>query len=76
MQSYVLALTVARSSEDTEVVRSKDIKAAIAEFERRLNLPGLTQAVTTSKKQEICQNSEWLKVTRSFFRFTFGFSNE
>ena len=26
MQSYVLALTVARSSEDTEVVRSKDIK--------------------------------------------------
>ena len=34
MQSYVLALTVARSSEDTEVVRSKDIKAAIAEFER------------------------------------------
>ena len=32
------------------------------------------KAVTTSKRQEICQNSEWLKVTRSFFRFTFGFS--
>ena len=53
MQSYVLALTVARSSEDTEVVRSKDIKAAIAEFERRLNLPGLTQAIPEESDNEL-----------------------
>lgn len=53
MQSYVLALTVARSSEDTEVVRSKDIKAAIAEFERRLNLPGLTQAIPEESGNEL-----------------------
>mgnify|MGYP002239165233 CR=1 FL=1 len=53
MQSYVLALTVARSSEDSEVVRSKDIKAAIAEFERRLNLPGLTQAIPEESDNEL-----------------------
>lgn len=40
MQSYVLALTVARSSEDTEVVRSKDIKTAIAEFEKTFKPAG------------------------------------
>ena len=53
MQSYVLALTVARSSEDSEAVRSKDIKAAIAEFERRLNLPGLTNAIPEEASNEL-----------------------
>lgn len=53
MQSYVLALTVARSSEDDELVRSKDIRAAIAEFERRLNLPGLTKAIPDNSNNEL-----------------------
>ena len=53
MQSYVLALTVARSSEDDELVRSKDIQAAIAEFERRLNLPGLTKAIPDNSNNEL-----------------------
>ena len=55
MQSYVLALTVARSSEDSEAVRSKDIKAAIAEFERRLNLPGLTNAIPEEASNELAR---------------------
>lgn len=53
MQSYVLALTVARSSEDSEAVRSKDIRGAIAEFERRLNLPGLTKAIPEDSANEL-----------------------
>ena len=34
-------------------VRSKDIKAAIAEFERRLNLPGLTNAIPEEASNEL-----------------------
>ena len=66
MQSYVLALTVARSSEDSEAVRSKDIKAAIAEFERRLNLPGLTNAIPEEASNELRK-----KLRHYFFRFLF-----
>ncbi len=53
MQSYVLALTVARSSEDTEVVRSKDIKVRHCRIRRRLNLPGLTQAIPEESDNEL-----------------------
>ena len=65
MQSYVLALTVARSSEDSEAVRSKDIKAAIAEFET-LESAGPDQCHPRGGFQRTSK-----KLRHYFFRFLF-----
>lgn len=56
MQSYVLALTVARTASESESLRDKEIRQAVSEFERRLNLSGLTNAIPGDKENKLKQS--------------------
>lgn len=53
MQSYVLALTVARTQESSFEVRKKDISGAVAEFERRLLSKELTAGIPEDPSNQL-----------------------
>lgn len=53
MQSYVLALTAARSARLPEAQRTEEIGGALKEFERRLSSQGLTDAIPNDPKDEL-----------------------
>lgn len=53
MQSYVLALTAARSARLPEAQRAEEIGGALKEFERRLSSQGLTDAIPNDPKDEL-----------------------
>lgn len=53
MQSYVLALTAARSTRLPEAQRAEEIGGALKEFERRLSSQGLTDAIPNDPKDEL-----------------------
>ncbi len=65
MQTYVTALTVAQSIEQSPEERELKITAALNEFQRRLLSPGLTNGIPENKEDPLRQSYD--KIYSSFY---------
>lgn len=66
MQSYVLALTVARTREDSFDIRQRDINSAAEEFERRLLSKGLTSGIPDDPDNRL--RMEYNSIYQDFYK--------